>query len=195
MIFYMMLLKQRKCNIKSLLKKRGGLISHPFFNNIKKSFTIIEIIIVILILSVILTLAIPKSNNSKLKLAKEQILTHLKYTRYLAMLDDKFEHNNTEWFKKRWTLKFQNCYESVGGIYYRICSDKNIETAHVEKTDCLKDPLTKKYIYAFSCKEDKQIDKLEQVKITEYFGVNKIEISCNDTSTIGQLSFGYDGNL
>jgi type II secretory pathway pseudopilin PulG len=161
----------------------------------KKSFTIVEIIITILIISIILTLSTPKNTNSKLKYAKEQIIIHLKYTRYLAMLDNKFDHNNQKWFKKRWTLKFQNCRTEIGGVYYLIYSDKDASGYQPKKIETLKDPLTNKYIYSYYCEEDNLVDKLEQVKITEYFGVSKAEISCNDTSTIGQLSFGNDGNL
>jgi len=160
----------------------------------KKSFTILELIIVILVLSIILSLSIPKQTDSKLSLAKEQILIHLKYTRYLAMIDNKYD-NNEKWYKKRWTLKFQNCRSSIGGIYYLIYSDDDASGYQPKKTETLQDPLTHKYIYSFFCEEDNLIDKLEQVKITKYFNVTNAQISCNDTGTIGQLSFSHDGNM
>ena len=165
-----------------------------------KSFTILELIITILILSIIISLAIPKQKTAKLGLAKEQLILHLKYTRYIAMLDNKYKHKNIDetkpWHKARWTLKFYNCNSNVGGLYYIIFSDKDGSGTKPKKIETLKDPLTNKYIYATgACSKDNIIDKLEQVKVTQYFGVSKIEMSCNDTSSIGQLSFSSDGNV
>jgi hypothetical protein len=135
-----------------------------------------------------------KNNLSKIKLAKSQILLHLKYTRYIAMLDDKYDTNDGEWFKKRWTLKFQNCQKSIGGIYYVIYSDEDKNGA-IKKEESLRDPLTGNHIYSFQCTKDKLYDKSKFVLLTKEYDVNNVVVSCNSTSTIGQISFGHDGNI
>lgn len=95
--------------------------------------------------------------------------------------------------KKRWTLKFFNCRESVGGIYFSIYSDKNL-TGIPSSSDSLKDPLTNKNIYTSNfCSETNENSKY--VLLTKHYDVTNVEISCNDTTTLGQISFGSDGKV
>jgi hypothetical protein len=160
----------------------------------KKSFSLLELIFVILIVGIIASQSTIKNNLSKIKLAKSQLLLHLKYTRYIAMLDNKYNFNDDEWFKKRWTLKFLNCQKSIGGIYYVIYSDMDGNGA-IKKDETLRDPLTNNYIYSFQCTKDKLNDKSNFVLLSEKYEIENISVSCNSTSTIGQISFGYDGNV
>jgi type II secretory pathway pseudopilin PulG len=162
----------------------------------KKSLFILEIIFVLLILSIILSLVTSKLKVNKLKLAKNQLIRHLKYTRYVALLDDKYEHNNSLWYRKSWNLKFLNCSKNIGGIYYVIYSN-TINTNHwaVSKEETLKDPLTNNYIYSFQCKKDNNYDKSKFVLLSEYYGIKKIKLSCNNTKSLGQLFFLNDGSV
>ncbi len=160
----------------------------------KRSFSLLELIFVILIVSIVATQSNIKNQLSKIKLAKSQILLHLKYTRYIAMLDNKYNINDSEWFRKRWTMKFLNCQKSIGGIYYVIYSDEDKNGA-IGKDETLKDPLTSNHIYSFQCTKDKLSDKSKFVLLTQEYDIENINVSCNSTSTIGQLSFGFDGNV
>ncbi|MEA3314414.1 MAG: type II secretion system protein [Campylobacterota bacterium] len=153
-----------------------------------------ELIFTIILISIIIILSTPKNNLSKLNLARDKILINLSYTRYIAHIDDKFDIEDNEWDKKRWTLKFQNCSSSVGGLYYVIYSDKSGGTAHFKKEDCLKEPLTNKYLYSNSdCVASD--DESKYILLTKEYGIDKVEVSCNTTTSIGQISFGYDGKI
>ena len=124
--------------------------------------------------------------SSKLSL----YLTHL---RYKALIDDKYDSKDSLWHKKRWTIKFLRCRESVGGIYYTIYSDKN-KSGHPSAEDSLKDPLTNKNIYTSNiCNENSLNSKY--VLLTKEFGISDVQISCNETTSLGQLSFGSDGEI
>jgi len=159
----------------------------------KKSFSYIELIFIIVIVSIISTQFIPKSLDSKLELARDKVILHLKNTRYQAMLDNKFKYDDEFWFRERWTLKFQNCSKSVGGLYYVVYSDNN-HGGHINKNETLKDPLSQKWLYSnYDC--DASFDESKDILLTKEYGVTKVDISCNNTSTIGQLSFGYDGKV
>ena len=70
----------------------------------KKGFSLLELIFVISIVGIIVTHSIQKDNLSKIKIAKNQILLHLKYARYIAMLDNKYDYEDTLWHKKRWSF-------------------------------------------------------------------------------------------
>jgi len=140
-------------------------------------------------------MVVPKSQISQLNLATQKIILYLNYTRYIAHIDNKFDSNDIEWERKRWTLKFLNCQNSVGGLYYNVYSDMHGDTAHFKKEDTLEDPLNNQYLYSNNCQEDTVGDKSKHVMLTKEYGVTKVEVSCNTTDTIGQISFAYDGKI
>ena len=117
----------------------------------------------------------------------------MSYTRYKALIDEKFDNTDSLWHKKRWTIKFFRCRNSEDGIYYSIYSDNN-KTGHPSSEDSLKDPLSNKYIYSSNyCKENNANSKY--VLLTKNFDIENVNISCNNTSSLGQLSFGNDGKV
>ncbi len=159
----------------------------------KQSFSILELIFAIVLISIVISQLIPKNNFSKLNLAADKIILYLKYTRYIAMIDNKFDIQDDMWFKERWTLKFQKCSKNVGGLYYVVFSDIN-HKGSPNKSECLKDPITNKYLYShYDCEASH--DESKYILLTKEFGVTNIDISCNSTSTIGQISFGNDGKV
>jgi len=176
---------------KAHLFKDGLFLCKP-----KKAFNLIEIIFVLILLSIILTFSIPKKQLSKIHLAKQQIITHLKYTRYIAMLDNKYHYNDNLWYKKLWNLKFLKCNKNIGGIYYVIYSNTiNPNRWNISKEETLKDPLTNNYIYSTSkCQQDNLYDKSKYVLLSNYYSINDIRISCNQTSSLGQIYFDNNGS-
>ena len=152
-------------------------------------------IFVLIILSIVASQVLPKTQISKLNLATEKIILYLNYTRYISHIDNKFNINDTEWERKRWTIKFLNCSSKNEGLYYNVYSDMYGGTAHYKKIDTLKDPINNKYLYSNGCRKDQLNDKSKYVLLTKEYGIEKINVSCNTTSTIGQISFGFDGKI
>jgi len=163
-------------------------------NHYKKSFTLLELIFTISIIFIIVASIRFDFVSSSLSDAKNRIELYLNYTRYIAFLDNKYDPNDDDWKKRLWTLKFQKCSSSIGGLYFVVYSDKDTSTSHFKKEDCLKDPLTNKYLYSnWDCNPSG--DESKYILLTKQYGVTKVNISCNTTSTIGQISFGNDGKV
>jgi len=160
----------------------------------KKTFSLIELIFVITLIAIISSYSNYKNNQNRLILAKNQIIMHLKYMRYIAMLDNKYEHDNDLWFRKAWNMKFLNCQKKIGGIYYVVYSN-TINSGHwaISKEETLKDPLNNNHIYSNQCKKDELYDKSKFVLLSEYYGIKDIKISCNYTGSLGQILFLNDG--
>ncbi len=159
----------------------------------KKSFSIIELILVILLLSFLYTQFLPKNKIDYLDEVTNRLSLYLSEVRYKALIDDKFDLNDNRWHKKRWTLKFFRCRDEVDGIYYSIYSDYN-ESGVPGADDSLKDPLTQKNIYSSNqCKENNSNSKY--VLLTKNFEIKDVKVSCNETTSLGQLSFGSDGKI
>lgn len=72
----------------------------------KKSFTLLELVVVIVVVGIIAIVAIPRFQRDNLQEVGDQILSHIRYTQQLAMMDNKFDPNDTMWYKKRWMIEF-----------------------------------------------------------------------------------------
>jgi Tfp pilus assembly protein FimT len=100
----------------------------------KQSFTMIELIIVIVIISILLIKANFTLANTSLNQAADQVISHINLTRQLALKDNKFQYypiddnNATElnrtkyWFKQWWQIRFAKT-QKTGEIFYEVFSD------------------------------------------------------------------------
>ncbi|PRM88267.1 hypothetical protein CJ671_09010 [Aliarcobacter cryaerophilus] len=162
----------------------------------KKTFLILELVFVIVILGILYTVFTPKLPNYKLDEVINRVLIYLNYVRYKALVDDKFEMFEPEannWYKGRWTLKFMRCREDEGGgIYFNIYSENN-DKGHSGQNESLKDPLTNKYIFTSNyCKKNPENSPFVLLK---NYNIEDVQISCNTTTSLGQISFGVDGKI
>ncbi|MBT3281248.1 MAG: type II secretion system protein [Campylobacteraceae bacterium] len=157
----------------------------------KKSFTLLELIFTLIILSIVISTTIPKPQHSNLDLAANRVILYLKHTRYLGLIDNKLKLDDDMWYKERWTMKFQNCASSIGGLYFVVFSDIN-HKGSPNKNECAKDPITSRWLYShWDCNPSD--DESKYILLTKEYGVTKVDISCNSTSTIGSISFGNTG--
>lgn len=157
----------------------------------RKSFSFLEMIIVLLLITLLYTQFIPKNEINKLNEITTRLSLYITYLRYKAMVDNKYNDEDTLWHKKRWTLKFFRCRDDKDGIYFTIYSDKN-KTGHPSVEDSLKDPLTNKNIYSSNYCKETNINS-EYVLLTKKFDIKNVELSCNETTSLGQISFNHDG--
>ncbi|MDF1877893.1 type II secretion system protein, partial [Sulfurimonas sp. SAG-AH-194-L11] len=96
----------------------------------KKAFTMIELVFVIVVIGILAAVIMPNTRTNPVREAAIQLVSHIRYTQHLAMLDDKFDASDTNWYKKRWQIAFV----SVSGtttiasnhkIAYTIYSDSS----------------------------------------------------------------------
>ena len=89
----------------------------------KKAFTMLELVFVIVVVGILVAIMIPRTESTKLQEAAIQLVSHIRYTQHLAMLDDKFKSNDSSWYKKRWQLKFARGIGTNNKWSYVIFSD------------------------------------------------------------------------
>jgi Tfp pilus assembly protein FimT len=99
----------------------------------KQSFTLLEFLIVIVVIAILIVKASFTLSNTSLNQVADQIISHINYTRHLALIDNKFQYypinnsamelNRTKyWFKQWWQIRFAKTKNS-GEIFYEVFSD------------------------------------------------------------------------
>ena len=109
----------------------------------KKAFTMLELVFVIVVIGIISAMIAPSFGGNNLREAADQVISHIRYTQHLAMMDDKFDINNPTWFKERWQLQFvekiRTTTSSSSGLVsvwsYTIFSDDSNHDANPNSGD------------------------------------------------------------
>jgi type II secretory pathway pseudopilin PulG len=126
---------------------------------IKKAFTIIELIFIIILIGIMSAVATSYFRDDKLALATYQVLEHIRYTQHLAISEHKFDPKDAEYEKisgittnsgyrnlSWWQIRFGQAND--GRVFYSIYTDRdrrgNIDLIH--HIEPAIDPLTQKYI-------------------------------------------------
>jgi len=89
----------------------------------KRAFTMIELVFVIVIVGIISVMIAPNFQGNNLRQAADQVVSHIRYTQHLAMMDNKFDTTDANWFQTRWQISFVNNPGSDNQWSYTVFSD------------------------------------------------------------------------
>jgi len=135
----------------------------------RPAFTMIELIFVIIIIGILTSLALPRLERDSKQEAADNILSAIRYTQQLALLDNKVSTSN-KWQRKLWSIRFTGGTDS----YYTIGTDKN-NNSTISKEETAIDPANGKYFYnssgAFSTIAK---DESPNIFLGHNYGINSI---------------------
>ncbi|MCW8953894.1 MAG: type II secretion system GspH family protein [Sulfurimonas sp.] len=89
----------------------------------KKAFTMLELVMVIVVIGILAAVIIPRTDSNSLREAATQVISHIRYTQHLAMVDDEFDSTDANWYKKRWQIIVDSSVSTDGTPAYTIFSD------------------------------------------------------------------------
>lgn len=101
----------------------------------KKAFTLLEVVFVIVVVGILSIVIIPKFGANNLNEAATQVVSYIRYTQHLAMSNDKYDSSDVDianynsWFEKRWRIKFSKSAKSDGRWSYTIFDDRHLTAA------------------------------------------------------------------
>ena len=158
----------------------------------KKAFTMIELVFVIVIVGIISVMIAPNFQGNNLRQAADQVVSHIRYTQHLAMMDNKFSTTDTNWFLGRWQIRFS---QANGSESYFIMSDSIISSYDANPnapvgfaySEVAQDPLNPNQYLIGTEYSSFDNDSREHINpsldlLTEY-GVSSISISGGNTGS------------
>jgi prepilin-type N-terminal cleavage/methylation domain-containing protein len=74
----------------------------------KKAFTLLELVFVIVVIGILAALILPRTKTNPVQEAAIQVLSHIRYTQHLALVDDKYDSSDVNWSQKRWQILFSD---------------------------------------------------------------------------------------
>jgi len=107
---------------------------------VKRAFSLMELVLVIVVVGIISAVMVPRINDVQIDKAAQQVLTHIRYTQHLAMMDNRFDPQDPNWFKKRWQIRFQYKGSFPRKYFYTIYRDDDL-TGGYSQREIAKNPL------------------------------------------------------
>lgn len=165
----------------------------------KKAFTMLELVFVIVVVGILSYFVSTGFQRNPLREAADQVVSHIRYTQHLAMMDDKFSATDSNWFLGRWQIRFStaNGYQSYFIMADTILSsyDANPNApANFSYSEVAKDPLnSNKYLIgttysSFDTGSNEHINS--KLNFTSSYGINDISMSGGSTgSTASRIVF------
>ena len=165
----------------------------------KKSFSLIELIIVIIVIGILAASMKFSLTNSTLNQAVDQVINHIRYTQQLALRDDKYQafpldssakegNRSKYWFKQWWQIRFTK-NKNDKNYWYEIFTDLPTNSkysfdrlGHLPNGEdnwtltYAKNPLNNKYLMGH-CDDSGYPDCLEadkKLNLTKTYGIKKI---------------------
>ena len=86
----------------------------------RKAFTMLELVVVMVILGVIINISMPNLSRNSRNIMTQQVVEHIRYAQHLAMQDDRFNPDDTNWFRKLWKVRFSQITKDNYGTAYSI---------------------------------------------------------------------------
>ena len=163
---------------------------------LKKAFTMIELVFVIVVIGIIAAIALPRFESDNVQEAMDQILSDVRYTQHLALVDNVIDPTNGSWQSAFWTIQFRNTIDGSGDWAYTIASDISDHNGNFSKTEAAVDPRDGRLIYGNTDNSDTDVSK--KVFLTDRFGITNVNFntSCNvqtgSTGTNNSQHIGFD---
>ncbi|NCD12114.1 MAG: prepilin-type N-terminal cleavage/methylation domain-containing protein [Epsilonproteobacteria bacterium] len=165
----------------------------------KKAFTMLELVFVIVVVGIMAYVAVSSFSRNPLREAADQLVSHIRYTQHLAMMDDKFDLNDASWYKSRWQIFFANTVGSGNTWSYMIFSDSPNYTGTPDIAEHAKNPIdTNKYLsggYSAGNIDSTSALATTELNLGNEYGILDIDFvgGCTIANTRQRISFDYLG--
>lgn len=167
------------------------------FTQNRHAFTMIELVLVIVVLGILASLAMPRLDRDLKQEVADNILSDIRYTQHLALRDFKHRFDNPKWQSSFWRIGFGFCSGSTD-YYEYIGSDMSYEGG-INDTEAAIDPTNGKRMQwsgLKTCADGGDSSTSERIFLSHKFGVTNITFTgsgINDCSNAQYIGFDHLG--
>ena len=149
-------------------------------NKQTKAFTMLELVFVIVVLGILAALALPRMDRDLRQEAADNVLSAIRYTQHLAMVDDVTNPFVNNWQKALWQIRFTK--NGAGDTWsYTVGSNSNYQSNINKNSEAAIDPANGKYLYNQS-PTSPQPDESPNIFLTKKYGIKStIFNNCSGT--------------
>ena len=174
----------------------------------KKAFTLLELVIVIIVIGILAAAILPRVKSNPLQEAALQVVSHIRYTQHLAIVDDKYDPNRKDtsgsliWFKDRWQIVFSHSKFSANAWAYTIFADttgNKPSRGDADEAEIARNPLNSGQIMTggYGSKPalyygDANFKGMNQLNLGKTYGVTSITFG-NNCNTSQRIAFDHLG--
>lgn len=162
----------------------------------KRAFTMIELVMVIVVLGILAALAMPRMDRDFRQEAADNILSAIRYTQHLALLDDKTNPFDANWQQTLWQIRFTN---SSADWFYTVASNMD-HGANLDQNESAIDPANGKYMHSANA-SPADSDESPNIFLTHKYSISTVDFAnCNvltgsagTSGTVQHIAFDHLG--
>jgi len=167
----------------------------------KKAFTMLELVFVLVVIGILAAVMLPQMQSTKLREAAIQVVSHIRYTQHLAMVDDKFDASDADWYKGRWRIRFKKDLvynvlspaKTYSGVWsYSVYSDKPSYTGNADLSEMARNPLNKNQYLSGGYNDTLHVNdskSMKEMRLGISYGVDEVSFSGGCRSNILYIYF------
>jgi len=165
----------------------------------KKAFTMMELVFVIVVIGILAAVVMPRTGSNRLNEAAIQVVSHIRYTQHLAVVDDEFNTSDPDWYRGKWQIIFGTSNYTNNKLAYSIFSDAPTYTGQPDKSEIAKNPLDSTRLLSGGYSGTLHIvtdanEVTKEMNIGQQYGINNIVISGGNTgSSASRVAFDHLG--
>ncbi len=142
------------------------------------AFTMLELVMVIVVLGVLAAVAIPRMERDLRQEAGDNILSAIRYTQHLALMDNKINPDDGQWQMTLWQIRFSSYTEGdKTRWFYTVASNMAKNTGNISKNDAAIDPIDGKFMWNLGGDATVDADESPSIFIGKKYGINSIRFS------------------
>lgn len=157
----------------------------------KPAFTLLELTFVIVALGILAALALPRLDRDIRQEAGDNILSAIRYTQHMALMDDVTNPRYSDWQRAFWRFAIDGC--SDDGIFYYISSDKDRE-GDIDTNEEVADPANGMKMMGANnapCERESNNGASPNIFITKKYGISDGGITFTNCG-VGGKYIGFD---
>jgi len=156
------------------------------------AFTMIELIFVIIVVGILAAMAMPRIDRDIRQGAAQTILSNIRYTQHLALMDNKHKFDDRNWQKRYWKIMFGTCTGT--DRFFMVGSDDDEDggaSGFFDINESAIDPTNGKPLFWTNGQDCSQGDTSKtvspQIFLSKQYGINGFTFSggCNGVQYIG----------